>query len=145
MKKFTIYHLPFTSPTRSAQGFLALVIFIGGILLVAGIALSVVVLTSINSGFGYQASEQAQSVATAGAQDALLQLSRNSSFGSTGYTITVGSSTATITVMTSSPSSGYDTILSIATISGNTRKVSVVVSESTSTGQSGVVSWTNVQ
>jgi uncharacterized protein (UPF0333 family) len=134
----------FPSP-RSAQGFLALVILMGGILLVAGIALSFVVLSSVNSGFGYEASEQAQSVATAGAQDGLLQLDRNSNASSTGYTIAVGSSTATITITQSSPSSGYVTILSAATVLGNTRKASVVVSENSSTGQSSIVSWSNVQ
>ncbi len=127
------------------QAFLALVIFIGGILLTAGIAFSIVVLSSIGSGYGYQASEQAQSVATAGIQDGLLQLDRNSNASSSGYSIAVGSSTAKVSITQASPSSGYVTILSVATVSGNTRKVTVVIAESTSTGQSGIVSWNNVQ
>jgi uncharacterized protein (UPF0333 family) len=129
----------------TGQSLLALVILMGGILLTAGIALSFVVLTSVSSDFGYESSEQAQSVAMAGVQDALLQLDRNSNASSSGYSIAVGSSTATVTITQSSPSSGYVTIVSAATVSNNTKKINVVVSESSSTGQSGIVSWVNVQ
>lgn len=126
------------------QGFLGMVILVGGIMLATGIAFSIVVLSVVNSEYGYQAAERAQMAALAGVQDALLQLNRNTSFSSAGYLLPIGSSTATVSVTQSSPSVGYATILSISTVSGSTRKLNVVVLEGNSLGGTSVVSWTNI-
>lgn len=129
---------------------MALVFLIGGIIVLAGITLAFLVNSSIDTGYGYQASSQAEAAATAGAEDALLQLDRNNNFptgtaDSSGYTVPVGSSTASVMVTQSSPSSGYATILSSATVSNRTKKLSVVVAINASTSQVSVVSWAETQ
>jgi hypothetical protein len=133
------------------QAFLALVFIIGAIVILTGVTLALFASAFVDSGYGYQASAQAQAVATAGVEDALLQLNRNADFpcstaDASGYTIPVGSSTATVTVSQSCPTtSGYATILSVAIVSGRTSKLSVVASVNASTSQVGVVSWTPIQ
>lgn len=132
--------------SRRGQSLLALVMLIGGIILAAGTALALVTASFVGSGYGYQASEQAEGVATAGAEDALLQLARNNQFSNTGgYSFAVGSSTATVTVTQNSPSSGFVTVVSATTISLHIRKIQVILSENPTTGQTTVVSWNEVQ
>jgi hypothetical protein len=137
--------------SRNGQAFLALTFFIGGILAVAGILIAFLTLSSVNAGYGIAASAKAEEAATAGAEDALLQLDRNAAFPqgsgmSNPYTITTSSSTtATVTVTPSSTSPGLVTILSASTVSGHTKNISVVVSENAFTGQVSVVSWTDIQ
>ena len=134
---------------RNGQAFLALTFFIGGILAVAGILIAFLALSSVNTGYGVAASARAEEAATAGAEDALLQLDRNAAFStavSGPYTVSSASSTtATVTVAQNSPSAGLVTILSTATVSGHAKKISVVVSENAFTGQVSVVSWTDIQ
>ena len=131
------------------QSFLALVFFIGGILSISAILIASLALSNVDTGYGIAASFRAEAVATAGAEDGLLQIDRQGSYFSAaapGYTVALGSSTAaTVTVTQNSPASGFATILSAATVSGHTRKISVVVSENPSTGQTNVVSWADVQ
>jgi uncharacterized protein (UPF0333 family) len=132
---------------NKGQAFLALTFFIGGLLVVAGVLIAFITLSYIDTGYGVAASARAESAATAGAEDALLQLDRNAAFSNpTGYSVSSASSTtATVTVTQNSPSAGLVTILSAATVSGHAKKISVVVSENASTGQVSVVSWTNIQ
>jgi hypothetical protein len=133
------------------QAFLALVFLIGAIVALVGITLALFASSFVDSGYGYQASAQAQAVATAGVEDALLQLDRNVNFpcgtvDASGYTIPVGSSTATVTVTQNCPTTnGSATILSTATVSNHTSKLSVVVSVNASTSQVSVMSWTPTQ
>ena len=127
------------------QALLGLVILIGGIVFAAGIAIALFTAAFVDSTAGYQSSEQAEAAAIAGVEDALLQIARNSQFSSSGYALGVGSSTATIVVNQNTPSSGFDTIVSQSTISLRTRKLQVVVSLNGTTGQTNVVSWTEIQ
>lgn len=128
------------------QAFLALVIVIGGIVLSLGVTLALVTVSFINSTYGYQATQQAESAATAGAEDALLQLARNNTFSNiVGYSLAAGSSTATITVNQNTPSVNFITVLSIATVSLRTRKIQVILSLNATTGQTSVLSWKDVQ
>jgi hypothetical protein len=128
------------------QSLLALVILIGGIVFAVGIALALITAAFVNSTYGYQTSEQAEAVATAGAEDALLQITRNNQFSTSGsYSLPVGSSTATISVTQNSPSTGLDTVISQATAGLRIRKIQVVVSINPATGQSSIVSWNEVQ
>ena len=122
-------------------------IFVGGIVLVAGMLTAFLAISSLDTGYGVAAAFNAESAAAAGAEDGLLQLDRNYQFSNTsGYSLAVGTSTtATVTVTQNSPSSGFATILSTATVSGHTKKIDVVVSENPSTGQINIVSWTEVQ
>lgn len=131
---------------RNGQAFLALVFFIGGIFAVASILIAVFSLSSIDTGYGVASSFKAEAAATAGAEDGILQLDRNTQFSSAGYSVsTAGSIPATVTVTQNTPSAGLATILSIATVSGHTKKVNVVVSENATTGQINTVSWADVQ
>jgi hypothetical protein len=134
---------------KSGQVFLALVFFIGGLLAVAGVLVAFLTLSYIDTGYGVAASFKADAAATAGADDAILQLDRNAAFNTniTGaYTVTSGTSTsATVTVIPNLLTAGIINVLSVATVSGHTRKISAVVSESSSTGQVSVVSWSDVQ
>ena len=128
------------------QTFLALVFLIGGIVLLIGFTLAFLANSFIDTGYGYQASVQAEAVAISGVEDALLQLDRVSSSSLPGsYTIPVGSNTATVTVTQNVPSAGLITLLSAATVSSHTRKVNVVAAINAATNQVSVVSWQDVQ
>jgi len=132
---------------RKGQTFLAVVLFIGGIVTVAGLLIAFFAASSIDTGYGVAASFNAESAATAGAEDGLLQLDRNPQFSNpSGYSVSVGTSTtATVTVTQNSPASGEATILSAATVSLHTKKVQVIVSENSSTQDINIVSWTEIQ
>lgn len=128
---------------RPGQAFLALVLLIGGAVILIGVTLAFLASSFIDSGYGYQATVQAEAVATAGAHDALLKLVRNTSFSSPGgYNVPVGSSTATVTV---TQSAGTATILSVATVSLRTRKINVVAAVNSTTSQITVTSWQAIQ
>jgi hypothetical protein len=133
--------------SNKGQTFLALVIFIGGIVAVGGLLVAFFAASSVDTGYGVAAEFNAEAAATAGAEDALLQLDRNAQFSNTsGYAVSAGSSTtATVTVTQNAPSAGFATILSTATVSSHTKKISAVVSENASTEQISVVSWTEIQ
>ncbi|HUC01496.1 MAG TPA: hypothetical protein VMA75_01165 [Candidatus Paceibacterota bacterium] len=131
---------------KKGQAFLALTFFIGGILAIAGILIAFFALSYIDTGYGAAASFRADAAATAGAEDALLQLDRNAAFSNTsGYAVNSGSASATVTVTQNSPSAGQVAILSASTVGGHTKKISAVVSEDPTTGQVSVVSWTEIQ
>jgi len=127
----------------SGQAFLSLVLLMGGAMLLIGLTLAFIATSFIDTGYGYQALTQAQAAAASGAQDALLQLDRNAGFGTTNgyvYTVSVGSSTATVTVTQNAPSAGLVTIYSTATVANRTRNITVVASVNASTSQVAVVS-----
>ena len=131
---------------HNGQVFLTLVFFIGGIVAIVGLLIAFYAASSADTGYGVAASASAESAATAGVEDALLRLDRNGSFSNTsGYTVTSGSSTATVTVNNPLPPTTPATILSVATVSGHTKKISVVISENATTGQVNIVSWTEIQ
>jgi predicted butyrate kinase (DUF1464 family) len=135
------------SPTKNAAGqaFLSTVLVIGGVMLVVATTVAIIAATFIDSGYGLQASNRAESVATAGVNDAFLRLVRASLFSSGGYTVTVPEGGATVSVTQSSPSASEATVLSAATVGGRTRRISAVFSISTSTGQVISVLWKDVQ
>ena len=132
----------------AGQAFLSMTILVGGIVVAAGIFFAFFVASFIDSGYGLQASYVAEATATAGVEDAILQLSRNGAFSgpsgySTPYTIPVGSNTASVTI--NAPSSGLITILSVSTVSLRIRKITAVVSEDSLTNQIKLVSWQETQ
>lgn len=123
-----------------------MVFLIGGIIAIIGIGLAVIVLTSLNSSYGAQAAATAEATAQAGIEDALIQLARDNSVSRTGgYSVTTGSSTATVYIGQNAPSSGLVTVTSTATVSNHTRTFSIVLSEDSTTGQTKIISWKNVQ
>jgi len=130
--------------STAGQAFLSMTLLIGGIIVAAGIILAFLVASFIDSGYGLQASYMAEVAATAGVEDAMLQLIRNGAFSSlSGYTVPVGANTANVTV--SAPSSGLVTILSTATVSLRIRKITAVVSENPATNQITLISWQETQ
>lgn len=129
----------------SGQAFLSTILLMGGIMVVAGIVVAYLAIAFIDSGYGLQSSETAEATATAGVNDAFMRIVRNSSFSSTGYALAVANNTANITVTQNTPSAGLDTILSTAIVGGRTRKISAVIAVTSSTGQSTMLSWQDVQ
>lgn len=130
------------------QAFLALVFLIGSIVVLIGATLAFLATSFIDTGYGYQALTQAEAVANSGVQDALIKIDRGvftPTCNCTAYSLPVGSSTANVAVTLASPSVGYDTVLSTATVSNRTRKVNVVVAVNASTSQAAVVSWQDIQ
>ena len=131
---------------RGGQAFLSLVLLVGATIGLIGMMLIFFANSFVDTGYGYRALAQAEAVAGAGAQDALLQLARNVNFSNTGgYAVAVGSSTATVTVTQNSPSAGLVTILSTAVVSSRIRKINVVAAVNASTSQVTVNSWNLVQ
>ena len=130
------------SKMNRGQTFLALVLFVGGIIILIGLTLAILEASFVDTGYGYQASVQAEAAATSGAEDALLQLDRNPGFTSNGYTVVVGSTTATVSVANTA---GIITIIATAEVSNRTKKVDVTAAVSTSTNQVAVTAWTVIQ
>ena len=127
---------------RKGQVFLSMALLIGGIVIAVGIFFSFFVSSFIDSGYGLQSSYIAEAVATSGVEDVLLQLERNSSFSSSGYTVNVGNYSATVTVTT--PSSGLITVHSVSTVSSITKTISVVVSQNPINNQIMIASWQEI-
>jgi len=123
------------------------VFLIGTILMLAGVAIAFFANSYIDTGYGYKALVQAEAAAISGANDAVLQVTRNESNlpSPDNYSLTVGSTTASVTITQNSPSSGFVTVLSTATVSSRTRKIQVVLAVNASTSQTSVVSWQEVQ
>lgn len=113
---------------------------------VAGILIAFFALSYVATGYGVADAYNASAASAAGVEDALLQLDRNADFSNTtGYTVSSGANSATVTVTQNSPSAGLATVVSSATVSGHTSKTDVVVSVNAATGQTNVVSWVQVQ
>jgi hypothetical protein len=118
---------------------LTLVLMIGSIIVTAAAVVIVLVIAGISSTYGYRTAQAASAAALAGIEDAMVQLVRNSSFSSGGYTVTSGPLAATVTVSQGVPSAGFVTALSVVTVSGTTRKLRALFSESTTTGMVNVM------
>ncbi len=136
----------FPDRTRTGQAFLSMVLFVGGIMVLVGITMVIITATFVDSGYGIQASNSAEAAATAGIEDAYIQLIRNGAFQNTsGYVVSNTSTTfAIVTVAQGSPGVGYATAVSLATVSARTRKVQAVFAINAATGQVAVVSWADV-
>jgi hypothetical protein len=129
---------------HKGQAFLALVFLIGAIVAIVAVLIAFFANSSVDTGYGLSAAASAEAAATSGAQDAMLQLDRNASFASAGYTLPVGSSTAAVTVTQNAPSTGYVTIVSLASVSNHEKKIQVILYENPSTTQMTTVSWQDI-
>ena len=127
------------------QAFLSTVLLIGGVVVFIGAGIALLAATFVDSGYGLQASNQAEAIATAGVNDAFLRLVRNSSFSSAGYVVTLTGGSAAVVVSSSTPITGETTVLSSATVSGRTRKINAIFGITSSTGQVVLASWQDVQ
>lgn len=135
---------------HNGQVFLALIFFIGGIVAIVGLLIAFFAASSADTGYGVSSAASAESAATAGVEDALLQLNRNGKFPQYStignpYTVSSSSTTARVTVTQNAPVAGQVTILSVSTVSAHTKKIQVIVSEDATTGQVNIVSWAEIQ
>lgn len=139
---FNMFHVSrFTFQDRRSQAALSLVFLIGGIVVVVSVTIAFLVTSFISVSSGFEAAERAAAVASAGADDGLLQLLRNKAFSDTGgYPVPLGSYSALVTVTQNTPTAGQVTIISTATVLGNHRRVKVVVSVDETTGKASILS-----
>ncbi len=137
---------------RSGQAALSLVFLIGGIIIFIGATLAFVVISFINSSFGFQAANRAEALAMGGIEDGFLQLARKNNFSdATGYCIPndslsppCGSGSVWITVVQNIPASGEATITATSTVSLYTRELQSVVTVNGTTGEVSVISLNSV-
>ena len=130
-----------SSPKVTGQVVLSLVFLIGAIIILAGVTLAFLALSYLNSTYGYQAAERAKAVAASGVSDALLRLNRNKDLSSSGYAVSLGADSATVTVTQDAPSAGLVTVTSVATILFRQRRIRTVASRNATSGLTPVVSW----
>lgn len=135
-----ICHLLSAVYRRNGQAAISFVFIIGTIMLSIGVAVAVIAMSFLNSGYGFKFSNAAMAIATAGAEDALLRLARNKDFSST-YSVPVNSYSANVAVTQNSPSSGQAKIISSATVFFQQRKIQVVVAVNGTTSEISVLSW----
>lgn len=89
------------------------VIIFGGIIAEIAIATTFLSLTFTNTALGQRLSAEAFAAAQSGVEDAILRLVRDRNYQNiSGYTLSVGQATATVTVTQGSPAAGQATILS---------------------------------
>lgn len=142
-------------PGRRGQATLALVFLVGGISIAVGVSLAFLVISFTNSAFSYQAANRALSIASAGANDALLQLARNGnfrtvSFSGGGYCVDSGvagnlcDGGSALVQVADGGAPGTIVITSRANVSNAIRKVEVVATTGSST-QVSVLSWRLLQ
>ncbi len=136
----TNYQIPTTF--KRGQAVLSFVFLIGTIILSISLTVALLAYSFLSSGYGFQASNRAMALASAGAEDALLKLARNKDFSAVSpYSVPVGNDSASVTVAQNSPVSGQAKIISTATIVFQQRKIQVVVSVDSVTGQISLFSW----
>ncbi len=141
---------------QKGQAMLTLVLLVGGAVVLIGATIGFLVFSFMTSTFGFQAANRALGVALAGANDALVQLSRNRELhaggayaGDCSYNFSIGDDTALVRVLQEdSLCPGYEPaagskqafIYSEATILGRRRKINMVASVNRSTGEVRVIS-----
>jgi hypothetical protein len=126
---------------RNGQATISLVLLIGGIVSAAVLAIALIAISMIGTGFGADAQLRARAAAMAGIEDGALRLTRNASDAGS-YTLTTGSTTASVTITANSPSSGFSTVSSQALISGRRITLAGVYAIDTATGVPTLVSLT---
>ena len=100
---------------RHGQATISLVLLIGGIASAVVIAIALIAISMVGTGFAADAAQRARAVAMAGIEDGALRLARSAS--DTGsYTVAAGSSTASVTIYPATPSAGFTSIYSQATV-----------------------------
>jgi hypothetical protein len=125
---------------RRGQSFLLLTFLIGAIMVAIASIFIAYALSLSASAYALRASAAAESLAFAGIEDSMLQLTRNGSFTSAGYGLTLNTGNVTVIVASSTPSTGFVTSLAIATVGATTRKLQAVFSENASTYQVNLLS-----
>ena len=136
----TTYYLLFTK--HWGQTALSFVFLIGVIIVSIGALLAFLAASFLSSSYGFQAANRVLAIASAGAEDGLMQLVRNKDFSApTPYSVPVGSDSASVSVTQNTPISGQATIVSSATVLFRQRKIQVIVSVNSTNTKVDVVSW----
>lgn len=141
--------------STAGQATLALVFLVGGIAITVGVSLAFLVISFTNSAFSYQAANRALAIASAGANDALLQLARNgnfrtASFPGGGYCVDSGDAGtfcdagSALVQVANGAAAGTVVVTSRASVSNTIRKIEVVAAMGSST-QVSVLSWRLLQ
>lgn len=125
---------------RDGQAALSLVFLVGGIVFVAGVSIALFAFSFINAGFGFEAVQRINAANSAGIADAFMQLDRNKSFSSSGYTVPVGTISTTVRVTQNQPASGEATITAQSSVALRSRTMTAVVSIQPLTGQTTILS-----
>jgi uncharacterized protein (UPF0333 family) len=143
---FSPFHLFTSHLLRRGQAALSFVFLVGSIVVLVGVTVGFLASSFVNSVYGFVAAQRALAVADAGARDAHLRLLRNKDLSNTsGYSVPLGGDTASVTVTQNSPATGLVTAVSTATVSFHTRKLQLVFSVASSTGQVRLISWREIQ
>ena len=121
---------------NSGQATLSFIILVGGVILEMAIAGSFITYLLSASGLGERLSFRALAVAEAGIRDAEEAITRNKDLGSTSYSFSLGSDTATVFISqnASNPTSYVYTITSTGTASTRERKLVATLVASKTTG-----------
>jgi len=139
----------------SGQGALAFVFLVGSAIILLGITLAFLAISFLRTSAGFQAANRALAVASSGAEDVLIQLARGRIFCvitppsnscNYSYSVPIGDDVAEVTIERDSDT-GYTTVNSSAILSGidaGRRKIRMVVSVASSTGEVSVLSWEQV-
>ena len=151
MFKLLTTHYSLKTDQVTGQAALSLVFLTGGIILLVGLSLAFLAISFINSSFAFQSANKALAAASAGVNDAMVQLVRNKIFSGTYCGPSPPSippcdkGSANVVVSQNNPSPGLVKIVSDATSFVSKRKIRAVVSINSTTTQVNLVSWDLVQ
>ena len=134
----------FGLPKKRGQATLGFVFLVASIILIVSVSFVFVVISLVNSGFGYQAAQQANMAANSGVEDAFLQLARNKDFSSSGYSFLVSSASAAVSVSQNMPLPGQVTIVSSGIFGSATHRIQAIATVATSTTNINILSWLEV-
>lgn len=119
-------------------------IVIGGVIVEIAVAGAFLAFVFIRSGLAARLNVEATTVARAGVQDALLRLTRDKSFSSTGYSLSVGSYSTTVTVTKNNnctiDSTGRTCITSLGSALTRQKKFQAITTVDGTTGEVRVIS-----
>lgn len=103
-----------TQRSRHGQATISLVLLIGGIATAVVIAIALIAVSMIGTGFAADQQQRARAAAMAGIDDAAIRLARNPNDAGS-YTVTAGTISTSVTIAANTPSAGFATITSQAT------------------------------
>ncbi len=129
----------------SGAAALPVVLVIGSVVLELTLVSSFVAYTLSQSGFGERASTEALFVARSGAMDAIRKVVRNKDFSDAdGYTLTVGSKSASVTVTKDSPTTGQTRVVSTGTAWLRQKKIRADLTVNATTGEVNLISFEEI-
>lgn len=116
-------------------------LLIGGIVIEIAIVSAALTFIGITNALSVRAAAEALFLARAGAQDAIMRVVRDKNFSSSGYTVPVGSRSATVVVTKDQPQAGQTTITATSSVVRRQKEIQAVVTIDGVTGQSEIVSF----